>query len=126
MRKPTHREIFNGVTLNGYRMGDIIVADWNPTWNDGREHGGWVYFDPYDCTFTFVRAAAGTHRRIELKHPPLLPGSWYVVGVWHTHPGPPGEPNPSGPDKNFAKFYGVPAFVVGGPEGNGPGLAIPH
>jgi RHS repeat-associated protein len=127
LRIPLHDEILNATDVEtGKRIGDIIAWDWDPTFWKGKEYGGWIYFNPYDCTFTFRRAKPGTGHNIDLNNPPFVPGGFYVVGFWHTHPGPPGEANPSPGDREGAKKKGLPAFVVGGPDGGGMGVPSPN
>lgn len=77
------------------------------------EVGGWIYMDTTTGAITVRRAAAGGQASVDLRSPPVVPGS-VVVGTFHTHPNPKAEGwkvGPSPADTKSANTLGVPCLI---------------
>jgi hypothetical protein len=108
-------------------------------WSDSRtedpgnrhEEGGWIYLDTTTGEITTVRAGRGRNDLVDLRNPPLLPGT-VIVGKFHTHPNPSAEgwePGPSPDDIMVDEVHGVPDLIraddglhVSGPDRRRGGL----
>jgi RHS repeat-associated protein len=102
----------------GSTVQQIWQQDWDQTLRDGKEHGGWIYLNPNTGLYKVVRAPVSRRRadrRINLSNPPIIK-CFKIVSTWHTHPGPPGVAEPSGPDKANNRRRGTIGWIIGGDE----------
>jgi len=121
----------------------IVEAALDQAWSDSLPHDpanrheevGWIYMDVSSGGILIERAAAGTRRRLQLKHPKLHL-MHVVVAKFHTHPDPSDErwdPGPSEEDIRRDNFHGVPDLIMSdsgmftsGPEQRRGRLSGPH
>jgi hypothetical protein len=98
------------------------------------EEGGWVYMDVQTGSLFIRRAPAGGRAQLDLRSPPLVPGS-VVVGKFHTHPNPSAEGWETGPSPSDILVdaqHGVPDLIraddgmhLSGPSSRRGGLQGP-
>jgi hypothetical protein len=96
------------------------------------EEGGWIYVDTSTGQIAVRRHLSGGTSGINLKSPPIMPGS-VIVGLFHTHPNPSDEgwePGPSPQDELMDALLGVPDLIraddgihLSGPDSRRGGLA---
>jgi RHS repeat-associated protein len=108
---------------SGVPIWNTLTGSWNATVLDGKERGGWIYFNPKTGKYTTRAAPPGNGSHMSLANPPCIPG-FVIVATWHTHPGPPGRPNPSKRDRKTAKRHGIIGIVVGGPFQDGDPIFV--
>jgi len=72
---------------------------WQKSQNEGREYGGWIYFDIITGKYSYGAPNKGGAWGVELPHRNHIPPHLWIVGDYHIHPGTPPGPN----DENFSQ-----------------------